>query len=417
MALIALVVVVWLCRGMQALWRIGPGQPRDAREAVWPQAVAAVAATAAMGGAVLTFPDEAGLRHGIDKLLGYRSTHIMLALRQDDAATQQALVDALHPFMAISGRNIRYRVVSRHGSHSQIEEVPSYYRFQDKAMAIAAGGSVGGDRLAAVQAGFEALARFPTVDAVPASVPATLRIGHAELAVEMLPRTAQLQLVDDGGIPGWGPIQPTSSSGRCHLEMQALFPSSAFRMLFMGGGATSGEVELQPAKALRDTRYRLAGLALVPGERGRMVKELATDRTRIYGVLRLLPPGLRAGTMDCDLALPRLADPALVAASMLAAFPALDGRISGIRVDRDARFSPWWQWRGWTAVPPQGRAEAGRGACELEERRSSQAKLALVKADCLRSGERQTDVCEPLRERADWIETERAHCEGRAKRP
>ncbi|GAB2461013.1 hypothetical protein GCM10027082_09720 [Comamonas humi] len=410
-ALIAFVAVSWLGHGAQAAWNALCRTQADAHS-TWPLAMGGAAGMAALVGAVITFPDQAVLRHALDKLLGYGSTRIVLTLRQDDPATREALVETLRPFMEIGGREIRYRVSTRHGSYTETDEVPSHYRFADGRLEIAAGGIVAGDRLAVLQPGFAALAQFPTVDAIAASVPATVHLGKERIAVDMLPRTAQL--IDPGSpADGLGRLS-RSAPGRCHLEVQALFSSDAFPLLLLGGHA-SGEVEIQPGPgtALRDTRYRLAGLSLVRGERGRMAKELASDRTRIHGVLRLLPPGLDLAVMDCDTALGRLADPALAAAAMLSTFPALAGRIRGIAVTPSASFSPWYQ-RGWTAVPSQSRAEAGTHRCELESHRSTRALVAALDAHCMDNDPDRgnAETCAPVRERLRWTRSELGRCMG-----
>lgn len=420
-ALIAFVATTWLSHGVQAIWSAATRTPSDAHSS-WPLVLGGVAALAGMVGAVITFPNQAVMRHAFDKLLGYGSTRVEITLRQDDAATRNALVQTLRPFMEIGGREIRYRVSTRHGSYTETDEVPSYYRFVNGRLEIATGGVVGNDRLSVMQPGFKALAQFPTASTIDAGVPATVSLGKERIAVQMLPRTAML--VHGDAAKELPSLLRPSAPARCHLEVQALFSTDAFRLLMFAGRA-SGAVEIHagPDTALRDTQYQLVGMGLVPGSNGRSVKELETDATRIYGVLRLLPPGLNPDVMDCDTALGRMSDPALVAAAMLTTFPGLEGRISGIEITPSASFSPWHN-RGWTAVPPgtrvQGgtRAEAGTRSCSQEQYRYTRASLAMIEEGCMERDPQAASganaACARLRERLDWSRSELARCTGRS---
>jgi len=417
-ALIAFVLTSWLGHGAQAIWNAVTRVQADERS-TWPLLLGGVAALAGMVGAVITFPNQAVMRHAFDKLLGYGSTRVEITLRQDDAATRQALVQTLHPFMEIGGREIRYRISTRHGSHTETDEVPSYYRFENRRLEIATGGIVSSDRLSVMQPGFKALVQFPTVAAIDASVAATVRLGKARIAVEMLPRTAML--VHGDAAKDLPSLLRPAAPARCHLEVQALFSTDAFRLL-MFAGRVSGEVQIHagPDTALRDTQYPLVGMGLVPGSNGRSVKELETDATRIYGVLRLLPPGLNPDVMDCDTALGRMSDPALMAAAMLSTFPGLQGRVNGIEITPSGSFSPWHN-RGWTAVPPgtraQGgtRAEAGTRSCSQEQYRHTRARLAMVEERCMeRDPQAGGAACARVRERLDWSRAELARCTGRS---
>ena len=413
-ALIAFMATTWLSHGAQAIWSAMTGTRADERS-TWPLVLGGVAALAGMVGAVITFPNQAVMRHAFDKLLGYGSTRVEITLRQDDAATRQDLLETLRPFMEMGGREIRYRVSTRHGSYTETDEVPSYYRFADGRLEIATGGVVGNDRLSVMQPGFKALAQFSTADSIDASVAATVNLDKARITVAMLPRTAML--VHRDAAKDWSSVLRPAAPARCHLEVQALFSTDAFRLLMFAGRA-SGEVEIHtgPDTALRDTQYQLVGMGLVPGSNGRSVKELETDATRIYGVLRLLPPGLNPDVMDCDTALGRMSDPALVAAAMLSTFPGLEGRVNDIEITPSASFSPWHN-RGWTAVPPgtrsQGgtRAEAGTHACTLEQNRHTRTLISMVEEHCTeREPQNAGAACPQLRERLNWTEAELARC-------
>ncbi|KOC21573.1 hypothetical protein GL58_07755 [Comamonas testosteroni] len=417
-ALIAFVATTWLSHGVQAIWSAVTRPPSDAHSS-WPLVLGGVAALAGMVGAVITFPNQAVMRHAFDKLLGYGSTRVEITLRQDDAATRNALVQTLRPFMEIGGREIRYRVSTRHGSYTETDEVPSYYRFVNGRLEIATGGVVGNDRLSVIQPGFKALAQFSTAAAIDASVAATVSLGKARIAVQMLPRTAML--VHGDAAKELPSLLRPAAPARCHLEVQALFSTDAFRLL-MFAGRSSGALEIHagPDTALRDTQYQLLGMGLVPGSNGRSVKELETDATRIYGVLRLLPPGLNPDVMDCDTALGRMTDPALVAAAMLSTFPDLSGRVDGIEITPSSSFSPWHH-RGWTAVPPgtraQGgtRAEAGTRSCSQEQYRYTRASLAMIEERCMeRDPQAGSAACARVRERLDWSRSELARCTGRS---
>jgi hypothetical protein len=388
---------------------------RADERSTWPLLLGGVAALAGMVGAVITFPNQAVMQHAFGKLLGYGSTRVEITLRQDDAATRQALLETLSSFMEMGGREIRYRVSTRHGSYTETDEVPSYYSFENGRLEIATGGIVSSDRLSAMQHGFKALAQFPTASLIDADVPATVSLGKQQIAVEMLPRTATL--VHRNAAKDWSSVLRPAAPARCHLEVQALFSTDAFRLLMFAGRA-SGEVEIHtgPDTALRDTRYPLVGMGLVPGRNGRSVKELETDATRIYGVLRLLPPGLNTDVMDCDTALGRMSDPALVAAAMLSTFPGLEGRVGGIEITPSASFSPWHN-RGWTAVPPgtraQGgtRAEAGTRACTLEQSHHTRTLISMVEEHCTeRDPQNAGAACTQLRERLSWTQAELARC-------
>lgn len=326
-ALIAFVLTSWLGHGAQAIWNAVTRVQADERS-TWPLLLGGVAALAGMVGAVITFPNQAVMRHAFDKLLGYGSTRVEITLRQDDAATRQALVQTLRPFMEIGGREIRYRISTRHGSHTETDEVPSYYRFENGRLEIATGGIVSSDRLSVMQPGFKALAQFPTVATIDASVAATVSLGKARIAVEMLPRTAML--VHGDAAKDLPSLLRPAAPARCHLEVQALFSTDAFRLL-MFAGRVSGEVQIHagPDTALRDTQYPLVGMGLVPGSNGRSVKELETDATRIYGVLRLLPPGLNPDVMDCDTALGTHER------------PGPDGCRHAVHISRPARTGEW----------------------------------------------------------------------------
>ena len=417
-ALIAFVATSWLGHGVQAIWSAVTRAQADERS-TWPLLLGGVAALAGMVGAVITFPDQAVMRHAFDKLLGYGSTRVEITLRQDDAATRQALLETLRPFMEMGGREIRYRVSTRHGSYTETDEVPSYYRFENGRLEIATGGIVSNDRLSVMQPGFKALAQFPTAGSIDASVPATVSLGKARIAAEMLPRTAMLVHGDAAKeLPSM--LRPAAPA-RCHLEVQALFSTDAFRLLMFAGRA-SGDVKIHtgPDTALRDTQYQLVGMGLVPGRNGRSVKELETDATRIYGVLRLLPPDLNLDVMDCDTALGRMSDPALVAAAMLSTFPGLEGRVNGIEITPSASFSPWHH-RGWTAVPPGTRskggtrAEAGTRSCSLEQHRHTRARLAMIEKLCMeRDPQNGGAACTQLRKRLNWTQAELARCTGRS---
>ncbi|MPS92124.1 hypothetical protein [Comamonas sp.] len=413
-ALIAFVLTSWLGHGAQAIWSALTGTRADERS-TWPLLLGGVAALAGMVGAVITFPNQAVMQHAFGKLLGYGSTRVEITLRQDDAATRQALLETLGSFMEMGGREIRYRVSTRHGSYTETDEVPSHYRFENGRLEIATGGIVSSDRLSAMQHGFKALAQFPTASSIDAGVPATVSLGKERITVEMLPRTAML--VHRDAAKDWSSVLRTAPPARCHLEVQALFSTDAFRLLMFAGRA-SGDVEIHtgPDTALRDTQYQLVGMGLVPGSNGRSVKELETDATRIYGVLRLLPPGLNPDVMDCDTALGRMSDPALVAAAMLSTFPGLEGRVSGIEITPSASFSPWHN-RGWTAVPPgtrsQGgtRAEAGTRACTLEQNRHTRTLVSMVEEHCTeREPQNAGAACPQLRERLNWAQAELARC-------
>ena len=417
-ALIAFVATSWLGHGAQAIWSAVTRVQADERS-TWPLLLGGVAALAGMVGAVITFPNQAVMRHAFDKLLGYGSTRVEITLRQDDAATRQALLETLRPFMEMGGREIRYRVSTRHGSYTEADEVPSYYRFADGRLEIATGGIVSNDRLSVMQPGFKALAQFPTAGSIDASVAATVNLGKARIAVEMLPRTAML--VHGDATKELPSVLRPAAPARCHLEVQALFSTDAFRLLMFAGRA-SGAVEIHagPDTALRDTQYQLVGMGLVPGSNGRSVKELETDATRIYGVLRLLPPGLNPDVMDCDTALGRMSDPALMAAAMLSTFPGLEGRVGDVKITPSASFSPWHN-RGWTAVPPgtraQGgtRAEAGTRNCSQEQYRYTRASLAMLEERCMeRDPQAGSATCARLRERLDWSRSELARCTGRS---
>lgn len=113
---------------------------------------------------------------------------------------------------------------------------------------------------------------FPQPGSIDAGVPATVSLGKERIAVEMLPRTAML--VHRDAAKDWSSVLRTAAPARCHLEVQALFSTDAFRLLMFAGRA-SGEVEIHtgPDTALRDTHYQLAGMGLVPGRNGRSVKE------------------------------------------------------------------------------------------------------------------------------------------------
>ena len=413
-ALIAFMATTWLSHGAQAIWSAMTGTRADERS-TWPLVLGGVAALAGMVGAVITFPNQAVMRHVFDKLLGYGSTRVEITLRQD-------LLETLRPFMEMGGREIRYRVSMRHGSYTETDEVPSYYRFADGRLEIATGGVVGNDRLSVMQPGFKALAQFPTVDSIDASVAATVNLDKARIAVEMLPRTAML--VHRDAAKDWSSVLRPAAPARCHLEVQALFSTDAFRLLMFAGRAP-GTVEIHagPDTALRDTQYQLVGMGLVPGSNGRSVKELEADATRIYGVLRLLPPGLNPDVMDCDTALGRMSDPALVAAAMLSTFPGLEGRVNDIEITPSASFSPWHN-RGWTAVPPgtraQGgtRAEAGTRSCSQEQYRYTRASLAMIEERCMERDPQAASSanagCARLRERLDWSRSELARCTGQS---
>ena len=88
-ALIAFVATSWLGHGAQAIWSAVTRVQADERS-TWPLLLGGVAALAGMVGAVITFPNQAVMRHAFDKLLGYGSTRVEITLRQDDAATRQA---------------------------------------------------------------------------------------------------------------------------------------------------------------------------------------------------------------------------------------------------------------------------------------------------------------------------------------
>jgi hypothetical protein len=349
----AFALCAWLGSGMETLRTAGLqrlGRPRrEPQPALWPMAVASLAAMAALLGAAMTFPNEAHLRHTLERIWGYDSTRIVLALRHDDAATRLAVLDALRPLMEQTGRPIRvYKKSRNYHNYVLSTDVPSYYRFTDGRLEIAAGGIVGDDRLAFLQHGFAALARFATRDSIPQHLSATVRIGGTTFAVDLLPRTARL--FDDNS-PLSEPLLPqAASTGRCALEVQALLTAPVFPWP-RATGRMSGEVELQSASAQGGRRYALAGLRVSAGQHRPWIPQQAEEHERIPAVLRLLPPDLRAVGMGCDSALPFLADPALAAASMLSIFPALEGRITGVSVQHALRFSPWHE-QGWTAVAP-----------------------------------------------------------------
>lgn len=345
-ALLAWVFVWWLAMGV---WKLGRAAGKRADPPGWPMVLSIIAALFALIASVFIFPNEAQLSHFKDKLIRYPSTRIELALQHDDPVARSALVETLRDFMQRSGRTIRYSVRGRYSNYVLKEEVPSYYRFLNGQMEIAAGDVIQGDLLAVARFGFAALALFPSKDTIPEDVRATVHVGGERIAAELLPRTTQFKM-DEG--TAWSRQWGSGIEGACYIEVQALFSSDAFNIL--RAGYAVGEVELATGTVLRDTRYVLTGLKLVRGSRGRMVKELETDRTRIYGVVRMRPSDLLLQRKDCGTVLLRMADPALMAAGMLAQFPMLDGLIAAASVHESRMFSPWYG-QHWQAVTPMSR--------------------------------------------------------------
>lgn len=360
--------------------------------------VVLAAAIAGFSGVIVSFPDKAELHHHLDKLRGYPSTRIALELRQDSPADRAALVRVLTPTLQIASRQIRYRVRSRSGDYTLRAEVPSHYRFHDGQMQIAAGGIIADDRLAVLETGLQAVARFPRMSDVPERVTATLQVGQQQIPLELLPHTVELS----GRAGGLATPGSRNRVPQCHLQMRGIFSTSAFPLLFLagqlgGGDKPLGTLTLAEAPPLRDSVYRVTGMAPVPGKDGRTVQELPDDPFRMYATVRLHPPGFDPARMDCDTALPRRTDPALMAAAMLQLFPGLEGRVKAATVQTAGSFSPWWN-RGWTAVPPRQRGEAGRERCRWENDRRLRLQLERIRAGCDNPANAD-DTCAVLAER------------------
>ncbi len=360
--------------------------------------VVLAAAIAGFSAVIVTFPDKAELHHHLDKLRGYPSTRIALELRQDSPADRAALVRVLTPTLQIASRQIRYRVRSRSGDYTLRAEVPSHYRFHDGQMQIAAGGIIADDRLAVLETGLQAVARFPRMSDVPERVTATLQVGQQQIPLELLPHTVELS----GQAGGLATPGSRNRVPQCHLQMRGIFSTSAFPLLFLagqlgGGDKPLGTLTLAEAPPLRDSVYRVTGMAPVPGKDGRTVQELPDDPFRMYATVRLHPPGFDPARMDCDTALPRRTDPALMAAAMLQLFPGLEGRVKAATVQTAGSFSPWWN-RGWTAVPPRQRGEAGRERCRWENDRRLRLQLERIRAGCDNPANAD-DTCAVLAER------------------
>lgn len=373
--------------------------------------VVLAAAIAGFSAVIVTFPDKAELHHHLDKLRGYPSTRIALELQRDSPADRAALVRVLTPTLQIASRQIRYRVRSRSGDYTLRAEVPSHYRFHDGQMQIAAGGIIAGDRLAVLETGLQAVARFPRMSDVPERIAATLQVGQQQIPLELLPHTVELGAVELGG-QAEGLATPGSRSRvpQCHLQMRGIFSTSAFPVLFLasqrgGGDKPLGTLTLAEAPPLRDKVYRVTGMAPVPGKDGRTFQELPGDAFRMYATVRLHPPGFDPARMECDTALPRRTDPALMAAAMLQLFPGLEGRVKAATVQTAGSFSPWWN-RGWTAVPPRQRGEAGRERCKWENDRRLRLQIERIRAGCDNPANAD-DACAVLAEREKHLLTEK----------
>lgn len=359
----------------------GPTTPQDPLPPGW-RWLLLVAVIASGVWAFIVLPsDVPEFKHAAGKLFTYPSTRINLWLREDSASAQQRLITALTPLMQNGGRKIVQTHSSRHGRFTSVEEIPSYYRFKDGQMQIAMGGEMSSDLLAALAAGLEA---FDTLPSLPERVPARINVGGQTIAVELLPHSTVLFAP-----PAW-PLLQDAPTDNCHVRMQALFYSDAFQMLFVGGYRDVADKAFGQVQAdvewLASTRgYELLGLGLVAGDNGRPVKALATDATRIYGVLRMRPPGFEASRhVDCGRALLQATDPRLVAASTGAALADLVGVVEDAEVQRRDRFSPWYAGDGWEAVMPDGHGQVRDEPCDYEYRLYMRTRTAQIMAECAR---------------------------------
>src|SRR5690606_15472244 len=126
-----------------AIWRCTPASRRSTRkqrenhrhreERTMPPGwgwVIAISAVAAFITIMVKFPNQAELRHFIDKGIGYPSTRVEVVMRRDSPSHREEILNALLPVMQSGSRSINYRVHSRHArsSYTVIDRVPTYYR-------------------------------------------------------------------------------------------------------------------------------------------------------------------------------------------------------------------------------------------------------------------------------------------------
>ncbi|MCC5067375.1 hypothetical protein LLE67_05880 [Xanthomonas campestris] len=339
---------------------------------------------------VLAFPDPAQLRLRVDQLLTYPATRVQIRLREDTAASRQAMLETLTPFLQAGSRRIRYRSGgSRGGSgHTDTADVPSYYRFVDGRFEMVAGGEISSQRLSMVSRGLQALARYPRLQDIPARVPAQLRLPGATLPATLLLHSTVLVHTPPAALLG----ATTEIREGCHLAVQARVPLQSLDQLRAAGVVPARPVPgaslhvAAPQLFTHGGDYAVTGIVVREGPIG-----TDTTATQLRVHLQLLPPGFTEGVSDCALALPRLTEPALLAASMLTTFPRLQATVAQAQVRRSARFSPWYG-RGWIEVPPHLYPDAEASACVYEQDRVMDARLATVHAACQTAAAR-TQTC------------------------
>ncbi|WP_407466926.1 hypothetical protein ABFT88_06395 [Xanthomonas campestris pv. raphani] len=207
---------------------------------------------------VLAFPDPAQLRLRVDQLLTYPATRVQIRLREDTAASRQAMLETLTPFLQAGSRRIRYRSGgSRGGSgHTDTADVPSYYRFVDGRFEMVAGGEISSQRLSMVSWGLQALARYPRLQDIPARVPAQLRLPGATLPATLWLHSTVLVHTPPAAVPG----VTTEIREGCHLAVQARVPLQALDQLRAAGVVPARPVQVRCCMSRHRSYSRTAAI-------------------------------------------------------------------------------------------------------------------------------------------------------------
>lgn len=333
-------------------------------------ALSLAGAVAALAWLLLHFPTPAELQRLCGQLFRYQATRISITLRRDDAAARRALLDTFIPLLQTESRRIRHGG----GGHTTTADVVSHYRFIDGRFEIAAGGVIPADRLAVVSYGLQALSGIQGANAIPTRAPAQLQLRGRRVRADILPRTAML-------ITDVLPVPPFID--RCYLRVLAVLPGDVARAMLADAQAPDatrqGSITLTTQPPLHGSSYTLVGMR--SGRFGIGNDPLEQPASPMQVELQLLPQGVDPQVMACEVALPRATDPLLMAAAMLATFPALDNQVAGVETVAATAFSPWYG-RGWIAVPAIASGSADAAACDDQQRRKTDALLDAIHAGC-----------------------------------
>lgn len=288
-----------------------------------------------LGILLLALPKAQTIQALKSNVRGYPTHRLTFRFKPDNHLTGPERIEAITPFLThlnasvtesygkyLAPRNLGYR-----RDYVRVT-MPTYYRATESSLEVELGGTVNPELLALLRAGFDALPRFGSLNAIPEALPVVIE-GRGSMT--LLPRTAQLD---------------TRASLYCGtITMQVVLAGDSIASL-------GDEFAHATAPPLREASYIVRGFHATNEQ-----------RQNLDYFLHLQPSDMPRRVALCADDLVSHTDPALAMANL---FNTLDfpGSVDQVIVE-DSNFS-YWQRHGWTKWPstsktPRGLAMIGGG--------------------------------------------------------